>query len=206
MGEIKGILLTAWTTFLRNRYGDRAVSDVMEKLSAEDRDALPFSFLPSSWYPYDTLHNLRMLTRQLAKPTEEHLSVEIGRFMAEHVFTGVYWAFLTKDPIKQVQQFPRIGDFFFHEARKLDTQILGESRCLVRYRYESGISPTHSICESLTGFWSRTLELAGACAVKSSHPKCTADGAECCEFTFEWEAAKALGHAQTKRLGNTSAL
>ena len=188
MGEIKGILLTGWMIFLRNRYGEKAVAAAIEQLSAADAAALSSQFLPSSWYAYNTLHNLSELTRNLAAPNERNLSVEIGRFMSEHVFTGVYHPLLTKDPIKQVEKFRRIGEFFFHETRTLDTEILGRSNCVVRYRYEPGTKPTRAICESLAGFWSRTLELAGAGAVSSTHPKCIAARAALCEFTFEWES------------------
>jgi hypothetical protein len=106
--------------------------------------------------------------------------------MAEYVFTGVYRSLLVKDPAKQVEKFSWIRDFFFKEARELETEMTGQSRCLVRYRYEAGATPTRSICESLSGFWSRTLELAGASEVKPSHPKCVTGGNDCCEFVFQW--------------------
>ncbi len=190
MAEIKGVLLTAWMNFLNNRYGENAVTEVLQTLDPEDRLLLSKQFLPSSWYAYSTLHALRKVTRALVKPTDRNLSVEIGRYQAEFVFTGVYKTFLTKDPLKQVEKFSWIKDFFFQDARKLETETLGANRCLVRYTYEPGASPTRAICESLGAFWSKTLELAGAANIKSTHPKCVANRANCCEFIFEWEAPK----------------
>jgi hypothetical protein len=189
MAEIKGVLINAWMDFLKNRYSEQAVSQAINTLDVEDRLLLSSPFLPSSWYSYGTLHALRRLTRPLATPADRDMSVEIGRFMAEYVFTGVYRSLLAKDPVKQVEKFSWIGDFFFHEARKLDTEIVNGSSCLVRYRYETGASPTRAICESLTGFWSRTLELAGAANIKSAHPRCVTSGGNCCEFAFEWRAS-----------------
>ncbi|HEY7914659.1 MAG TPA: hypothetical protein VIG62_22285 [Blastocatellia bacterium] len=194
MAEIKGILINAWIDFLKKRYGEQAVSQSLDALEVEDRLALASTFLASSWYPYSTLHALRRLSRPLATASDQNLSVEIGRFMAEYVFTGVYRSFLVKDPIKQVEKFSWIGDFFFHEARRLETEIVNETQCLVRYRYEAGANPTRAICESLGGFWSKTLELAGASNVRSTHPKCIAEGGGCCEFKFEWNAPRP-GHA-----------
>src|SRR5215212_674358 len=98
MAQIKGILLKAWKDFLKNRYGDAAVQDALNSLDAEDRMLLSPIFLPSGWYPYSTLHSLRKLTRPLVTPSDKNLSVEIGRFMAEYVFTGVYRSLLEKDP------------------------------------------------------------------------------------------------------------
>jgi hypothetical protein len=191
MAEIKGILLSAWMEFLKKRYGAQAVSQSFESLDDEDRARLSAAFLASSWYPYSTLFALQKLTRPLAKPTDQHLSLEIGKYMAEHVFTGVYRSLLEKDPIKQVEKFSWIRNFFFQETRTLETEVVSESRCLVRYRYEGGAKPTRSICESLSGFWSRTLELSGAANVKRAHPKCVANKADCCEFVFDWETPHA---------------
>jgi hypothetical protein len=194
MAEIKGILLNAWMDFLKKRFGEQAVSQVLNTLSVEDRLLLSSSFLASSWYPYNTLHALRKLTRPFATSTDQNMSVEIGRFMAEYVFTGVYRSFLVKDPIKQVEKFSWIGEFFFRDARKLDTETGKGLRCLVRYRYETGATPTRAICESLIGFWSKTLELAGAFDVRSAHPQCVDSGGNCCEFLFEWRTTHS-GHA-----------
>ena len=194
MAEIKGVMLSAWMVFLKNRYGEQAIADALKTLNAEDRLLLSSPFLPSTWYKYDTLHALRRLTQPLRTPADRDMSVQIGRFMAEYVFTGVYRSFLVKDPAKQLEKFSWIGDFFFQEARKLETDVISESRCSVRYSYEQGARPTRSICESLTGFWSRTLELSGAPKVKSTHPTCVTRGANYCEFVFELEPRNS-GHA-----------
>ena len=186
MAEIKGVLLSAWLNFLKDRYGPSRVSDALESLDQEDRAALAKPFLASSWYTYDTLHALRRLTRKLWTPDEGDISPTIGRRMAQDAFTGVYQSLLEKDPIKQVEKFSWIGDFFFREARTLETEITGDASCLVRYRYEKGANPTQAICESLKHFWSRTLELSGASNVASAHPKCAARGQNICEFSFHW--------------------
>ena len=186
MAEIKGILLNAWARFLKERYGDEAVAKAAEALSPEERRLVPAMFLDASWYPFDALHALRKLTKPLVTRTDGDLTVEIGRSMAQHAFTGPYKALLAHDPIKQVQKFTSIGEFFFREARKLETEITGPASCLVRYRYEPGAKPTRAICGSLGGFWSRSIELSGASRVKTAHPKCASVGAAYCEFVFEW--------------------
>lgn len=186
MADIKGILLNGWMKFLKDRYGDDAVARALEGLTPEDRRLIPPRFLDASWYPFDALQALRNLTRPLVKPKDGDITVEIGRYMAEHAFTGVYRALLAQDPIKQVQKFTSIGEFFFRDTRKLETEITGPAACLVHYRYEAGTTPTRSICASLSGFWSRAIELAGASNVKASHPRCFATGADRCDFVFEW--------------------
>jgi len=186
MAQIKGILLNGWVKFLKDRFGEEAVANGLSALSAEDRRLVPNMFLDASWYAFDSLHALRKLTRPLVQPQHGDITVEIGRYMAQHAFTGVYKPLLANDPVKQVQKFTSIGEFFFREARKLETEMTGPASCLVRYRYEADAKPTRAICASLTGFWSRSIELAGASKVKASHPKCFSAGADCCEFAFEW--------------------
>jgi predicted hydrocarbon binding protein len=187
MAEIKGALLKAWISFLNERYGAQAVQRATAGLNPSDRALLATQFLDSSWYPYDTLHSLRRLTRPLVTSGDGDLAPAIGRHMAQQVFTGVYKSLLVGDPIKQVQKFAWISEFFFRETRKLETEITGAQSCVVRYRYEGGANPTRAICASLLGFWSRTLELAGARNLKGAHTKCVAEGASCCEFVLEWQ-------------------
>src|SRR5258706_9121018 len=162
MAEVKGIVLTAWVDFLKKRYGAHDVAQAILTLEAADHLRVSAPFLASSWYPYDTLNALRKLTRGLATPADQNLSIEIGRIMAAHVFTGVYRTLVAKTPAKQVEKISWIRDFFFKDSLIMETEMISESSCLVRYRYDPNAHPTRSICESLSGFWSQTLELAGA--------------------------------------------
>ena len=187
MAEVKGILLNAWVKFVKERYGEEAVAKAFGTLSPEDRRLLPATFLDASWYPYDSLHAFGRLTRPLVTKSDKDVAGEVGRFMAQHAFTGVYRSLLAHDPIKQVEKFTSIGAFFFRDTRKLETEITGPASCLVRYRYEAGAKPTRAICASLSGFWSRSIELAGASKVAAAHPKCFATGGDCCEFLLEWQ-------------------
>jgi hypothetical protein len=191
MAEIKGVLLNAWMELLKKRYGAEAVSQAFDAVSRKDPALLSSFFLPANWYPYSMLDGLRQVTRALATPTAPVLSVEVGRYMAEYVFTGVYRTLLVKDPVRQLEKFPSIKEFFFHDTYDLEIDRTGESRCIVRYRYEPGTSPTRAICESLGGFWSKALDLAGASNTKFTHPNCLLNGGPCCEFVLEWQTSTA---------------
>ncbi len=191
MAEIKGVLLNAWMELLKKRYGEEAVAQAFDTVNRKDPTLLSPFFLPTNWYPYSMLEGLRQVTRALATPTTHVLSVEVGRYMAEYVFTGVYRTLLVKDPVKQLEKFPSIKEFFFQDTYDLEIDRTGETRCLVRYRYEASTSPTRAICESLGGFWSKALELAGASDTKLTHPNCMLNGGPCCEFVLEWQTSTA---------------
>jgi hypothetical protein len=187
VAQTKGAVLKAWIGFLNERYGAQAIGAAMASLAPADKQLVSSPFLDSSWYAYDTLHALRRLNRLLVTAADGDLSEDIGRHIAQEVFTGVYRSLLARDPIKQIEKFAWISDFFFRETRTLDTEVMSPRTCLVRYRYDQGARPTRGICSSLLGFWSRTLELSGASNVRAAHRKCVVEGAECCEFTFAWE-------------------
>lgn len=186
MAEVKGVLLNAWMLLLRNRYGDAAIAEAINKLGPEDRHLFSSPFLASSWYPFEALNALSRLTRLLADPAEKGLAFEIGRFMAEHVYTTVYRSQMADDPIKQVQRYGWINDMLFRGARRQEAQILSLSSCAVRYYYPEEAKPSWGFCISNAGFWSKMLEMAGAGRVRASHPKCMANGDEYCEFILEW--------------------
>jgi predicted hydrocarbon binding protein len=186
MAEIKGVLLNGWAALLKERYGEEAINAAIIDLSAEDRAQVAKVFLDSSWYPYETLHALRKLTRTMATPADADLSVEIGGFMAKRAFSGVYHSLLAKDPVKQVEKFSWISEFFFRETRQLKTEVEGKS-CIVRYSYEKQATPTRPICQSMLGFWKKTLEMSGASAVECAHTECVTNGAAACVFKFIWK-------------------
>src|SRR5205085_11571382 len=120
MAEIKGVLLNAWVELLKRRYSEQVVAQAFAEASRKDPSLRSAFFLPTNWYPYSALDGLRRVTRQLATPATPMLSVEVGRVMAEHVFTGVYRTLLVKDPVKQLEKFPSIKEFFFHDTYDLE--------------------------------------------------------------------------------------
>jgi len=187
MADVKGVLLSAWEKMLVQRYGADRVAKAKGALTAEERRYLPLFFLDSNWYAFESLNAMRKLTRSLATRDEKNLSFEIGRSMAQGAFSGAYRSMLMKDPIKQIGKFSQITDFFFREARTLETQITGDRACVIRYRYEAGAAPNRGMCQSLVGFWSQVLEMAGAHDVSAAHSKCILNGADSCEFTFDWK-------------------
>ena len=190
MAQIKGLLLNAWITFLKLRYGDLAVASALDLVSPDDRRMLSFPFLASSWYAYDRVHVLVRMTNELAGEGDLSLPEEIGRFMAQHAFTGIYRSLMTEDPIKQAEKAAWLEGFFLNAACQVETELTGPTSCTVRCTYETGVEPTRSLCGSLTGFWLEMLELSGAHRVAASHARCVLDGGDCCEFKFDWQGER----------------
>ena len=64
--------------------------------------------------------------------------------------------------------------------------LTGERSCRVTYRFGNSIRPARAACLSTAGFWARTLELSGAQKVTATHGACICEGADRCEYAYQW--------------------
>jgi hypothetical protein len=186
MAEVKGVQLRATILFLKDRFGDETVEAAINALSTEDRYLLPSVLLDSNWYPYSVWRPVRRISRALSTETGADMAIDMGRFIAEYVFTGVYKSLLAHDAAKLLEKFAWIHDFFYRDTCKIETKIFSKTSGLVQYLYDQGVRPARSTCVSTMGFWIRTLELSGASNVKASHSKCMVDGEDTCVYLIEW--------------------
>jgi predicted hydrocarbon binding protein len=189
MAETKGVLLAAWRQLLSERFGEAEVASATKGLGQDDRVLLSVSFLPSSWYPFETLHSFRRLTRSLITIGNQDLTEAIGRFMAERACLGVYRVLLASEPHKMLQKLPLVEDLLFKPSRRMEVELKGDSCMVVRYHYDAygeGVKLYRSICASHVAFVSRMFELAGGKDVKGEHTRCVSKGSDSCEFRYEW--------------------
>jgi predicted hydrocarbon binding protein len=186
-------MLNAWLSFLKDRYGDEAVGGAIGKLAPQDKLQLEKTILDSSWYPIEATRVLSKLQSVLDGKVD--ISLEMGRYMAEYVFTGVYRMFLTRDPLSQGKKIVQASNYFYRDVHKLEVDVTGPVSCTVRYRLAKG-KPSIATCNTRKGWWARALELAGAISVNITHPQCRARGQEVCEFLVEWSAQSGSAHTK----------
>jgi hypothetical protein len=187
MAEMKGTQLRAILLFLVDRFGPAPVNAAIATLGPEERTLIPTAFLDASWYPFETLRAIRKIARALKPDHGTELAVEMGRAVADYTLAGVYRSLRVKDPQKLVDKAEKVHAFFYREAQEIEASALAPTSCLVRYRYARGVRPAPSTCASMSGFWTRALELSGARRVQAAHPKCTCEDGDACEFVFEWQ-------------------
>jgi len=189
MAEIRGILLNGWMGLLKEKYAQEQIEDARLELDPEDRGLVSKILLDSNWYPLDTLYAFHGLTRLVAGEGKPILPIVIGRSMAERAYGGVYRRLPAKDPAKQVEKLSYISEFFFRDTRSLETEIDNHGACHIRYSYPVRKSESRSICLTLLGFWTATIEISGASRVKGAHTQCVGEGAKTCELVFTWKPA-----------------
>jgi hypothetical protein len=93
---------------------------------------------------------------------------------------------VVKEPARMVEKIPWVKNFFYRDTDKVDVEMTSPQSCVMRYSYEAGLRPTRGVCLSLAGFWARTLEMSSGSKVAATHPTCICDGAQFCEFSFQW--------------------
>ena len=184
MATVKGVLVSAMKAYLIQEYGPDAVAAAMKELAPEEVALVDRRFLDGSMYPYETMIAMRHLMRLLA--TNPNAAADLGAFLAEFIFKGVYKPLLATDPSAMVAKIPWVKDFFYNDTERVDATMTGASACTLVYRYEDVVRPARAVCQSLGRFWARTLELTGAPKVTVEHHVCRRDGADRCEFTLRW--------------------
>jgi hypothetical protein len=185
MAQVKGTVINAWINFLKARYGDDKVTSAIQSLDAGDRSQLQSRILDSTWYPMEMQKVMGRLTKILASPSDKNLAADLGRYTADYVYTKVYRTILSGNMSKD-KSTGWFDDFLFQDLRKCVSEQTGPTSSVSRYYYFEG-KPTSGQCRTLLAFLTRRHELAGRKQVKCVHQKCSAKGADCCEFVIEWE-------------------
>ena len=187
VAQIKGVLLNAWTQFLKSRYGAERFDEAVKNVAGADRIQFAAGFLDSSWYPFEAQRPLNELTRLLVTLEDGNVAFDLGRFMADYAFSKVYKNLLSKEGHKLVRNL-WLEDSFFQGLRKAESTMPSDNSCLLRYYYEPGMKPSAKLCATTIGFCVRQVEYAGGTDIKVVHPpdKCAARGNDCCEVLIEW--------------------
>ena len=186
MRQIRGIMLNAWLSFLKEKYGEDKVLAAIKALPQEDKIHLEKSVLDASWYPVEMTRVLGKV--QSAVAGRDEFAEELGSYMAHYAFSGAYKVFLTNDPLTQAKKIMSVSEYFYRNVHKLEIEGTSPTSCVVRYRTSQG-RPSAITCRNRRGWWTRTLEMAGGKNVKVVHPECMASGKEYCEFHINWELA-----------------
>jgi hypothetical protein len=184
--EVRGVLVSGFKSYLNKTYGSAAMERGITTLPSEEQALINRKFLDASFYPYETMVALRHLMRALATEQKKGSPEDLGGFLAEYAFTGVYKPLLAKDARTMVSKIPWVKDFFYKDLEKVEAAMTNDASCRVTYRYEEKVRPARAVCLSLGNFWSRALQLAGGTNVTFTHPVCICDGADHCEFSFSW--------------------
>jgi hypothetical protein len=185
MTQVKGTAIQSSLRFVRERFGAAAVDAILRALPAERCGVLSGAILVSAWYPLEVLlAYMKEAERQLGARDPE-LLYDMGQASCDHGVTGVYKVFFkVGSPEFVTSRSARVFSSYYDtgELRLLESRD-GYSAVEV-----VGIEPSApELCLRLHGWLHRTLELAGARNVRSTHSSCVHRGDAVCRFEGTWD-------------------
>ena len=158
--QLKGVQLKACYLFMKKRYGDQAVDAALKSMSPEDQALIPAHLLDSSWYSYSAWRVVTRMMRVIDANAGEGFCLEMGKYLAEYSFGGVYRSLVAASPAKQVHRFNGIHQLGVRNVSDLDAYTISNDSAIVTYRYQKNVKTAASTCATPCSFWGRLLEMS----------------------------------------------
>ncbi|MCC6554149.1 MAG: hypothetical protein IT372_14180 [Polyangiaceae bacterium] len=184
MSNVKGAAVTARVRFVRERFGEGALADLLGALQPDARAAIEERILPQAWVPYDLYIDLNVAIDRLFGAGDLRLCYELGRYSAEVNLPTLY------------KLFYRLGTpmFVFEKAARVwrlhyDSGVLvpiEEGPKLVRLRVEDFQRPHRAHCLSVLGWAAKSIELSGGTVLRAEEERCRTRGDRACEHSLRW--------------------
>jgi hypothetical protein len=184
MAQVKGTAVQSSLRYVRERFGQESLAAVIAALPGDDGKRLS-SVLPSSWYPMAVFLRFMLEAKRQLRAQEPEVVLNMGRASCDYGVTGVYKIFFKLgSPEFIIARATRVFSSYYDsgELRVVDSR---HGRAVVEVSGLEGGSP--EFCERIYGWMQRTLELAGAKGLRSSHSQCVHRGDAACRFEGDWE-------------------
>ena len=185
MARVKGTAVQSSLRYVRERFGEAGITRVLADLPDADREALAHGVLPSSWYPMQTLLRFMRHTALVFGPQEPDVIRRMGRASCDYGVTGVYKIFFKVGSPEFIISRAAPAFSSYYDSGELRIVEKGPRSVAAELAGLDGGAP--EFCERIYGWMERTLELAGAKHLRSSHSACVHRGDRVCRFEGTWE-------------------
>lgn len=185
MARVKGTAVASSLRYVRERFGEAALAQVLEGLAEEDRRVLEPGVLAASWYPMGLFLRFMYEAERQFVVQEPDLIRRMGRASAEYSVTTIYKIFLKVGTPEFIlgQAAPVFGSYY-----DTGTMRVAERRSGHAVAELSGFAESApQFCRRILGWMERTLELTGAKNVRCVHSLCLHRGDAVCRFDGDWE-------------------
>ncbi len=183
--RVKGAILGARLTFVRERGGERALQQVLSRLPPPDREVLAGWILPISWYPLELATRLDDAIADVLSPGDRsRVFLEMGRQSAQVSLTGAQAPFVKAgDPHFFLANVPRMYATYHSRGRRAYERT-GDTSAVIRTFDAERVS--RDDCLTVVGWLERALQLSGASRPRVAEVQCRSGGAPHCEYRCEW--------------------
>jgi hypothetical protein len=179
MANVKGSAIIARLRFIRERYGESRVQEILGQLAPKHREILEARVLPQAWVPYDLFVDLNVAADQAFGRGDLALCYEMGRYSAEVNLPTLY------------RLFYRLGNpqFIFRRAARV-WKVHYDSGAMVpieephglRLRIEGFERPHRAHCLSVMGWATKSFEMSGGVVEEFAEERCRTRGDPACEM------------------------
>lgn len=183
--KVKGTVIAARLSFVRNRGGEALLDRVLARLPAEDAKALRGVILVTSSYSMPL--NLRLdeaIAVELSPGEPDRIFVEMGRSSADVNLSGPQRGFIRQaDPQHLLSFTEAIYGYYYSVGKRTCVRTGDQSATLTT---EGAEEVTPGDCLTVVGWYQRALELSGGADVRVVHTLCRSRGDAVCEYQVSW--------------------
>jgi len=183
--QIRGNVLMARLTYVREKGGEPALEAVLARLPAADQAVLRGWILPISWYPLEL--NLRLddaIAAVLSPHDRSRVFVDMGRASADANLLGPQRPYLKAgDPHFLLRSAPQIYAAYYRVGRRTYEKT---GACSAVLRTFDAESVTATDCLTVVGWHARAIELSGGKDARVVERTCRTRGDPHCEYACEW--------------------
>ncbi|MEK6408370.1 MAG: TIGR02265 family protein [Acidobacteriota bacterium] len=181
--EIKGSILESRLHFVRDRFGPKAVEDVLSALPASDQATLRKPLNSAGWYHFQTGQHLDEAIVQVIGRGDTRLFEDMGAASAQQNLSGIQKFYLDPgNPQGFMLRAPLIYHVYYDKGWR-DYKPTGPATGVMTYEAE-----TYSAADCMTvmGWYKQALKMCGAKDVDIVEETCRARGGEYCRYLVSW--------------------
>jgi hypothetical protein len=185
VAQVKGTAVQSSLRYVSERFGEDALTRVIEALPEDDRAAFGHGVLASSWYGMDAFLRFMQEAENQLRAQEPDVVRKMGRASCEYGVTGIYKIFFRiGSPEFVISRAARVFASYY-DTGELEVVQTGPGLAVVEVRSLEGGAP--QFCERIYGWMQRTLEMSGAKGLRTAHSACVHRGDPACRFEGNWE-------------------
>jgi hypothetical protein len=182
--EIKGSILESRLQFVKDRFGEQAVEDVISALPPSDQATLRKPLNGAGWYHFQTGQKLDDAIVQVIGKGDASLFEEMGAASAQLSLSGTQKFYLDLgNPQGFMLRAPLIYHVYYDKGWR-DYKPTGPSTGMMT-TYDA---ETYSAADCMTvmGWYKQALRMCGAKDVDISEETCRARGGDYCRYLVSW--------------------
>src|SRR6185503_10553430 len=182
--EIKGAILESRLQFVKDRFGERAVNDVLAALPAADQATLRKPLNPAGWYHFQTGQHLDDAIVKVIGKGDAHLFEEMGAASAQLNLTGIQKFYLDPgNPQGFMLRAPLIYHVYYDKGWRDYKPVSQTSGVMTTFQAETYSAED---CLTVIGWYKQALQMCGAKDVEIIEDTCRAKGGEFCRYLLRW--------------------